>query len=161
MTATPQPSPEIRTVENADEKTKICRDILMRLPDWFGNPSALNDYTQEVRGLPFYAAFVGGGAIGFIALTLHNAHTAEICVMGITAEYHRGGIGRGLVDKALELCHASGRTFLIVKTLDDSDPYEPYARTRTFYRAMGFLPLQVLKDYWDADNPCLVMARNA
>ena len=32
-----------------------------------------------------------------------------------------------------------------------------YARTRAFYRAQGFLPLQCLPEYWDQDNPCLLM----
>ncbi|MET9020489.1 hypothetical protein ABZV93_10935 [Actinopolymorpha sp. NPDC004070] len=45
---------------------------------------------------------------------------------------------------------------LQVKTLGPSHPHEGYARTREFYRAMGFQPLEELHGVWPG-NPCLLM----
>jgi len=53
----------------------------------------------------------------------------------------------------------SGRIYLTVKTLDESREDEGYARTRRFYYAMGFQPLEVFPMLWDADNPCLCMLK--
>ena len=103
------------------------------------------------------AVFDGEKAVGFLALHGHNFATSEVHVMGVLAEYHRQGIGRQLVDWAIERCMAQGKRFLIVKTLAASDPHPGYARTRLFYEAMGFLPIQVFPELWDKDNPCLLM----
>ncbi|HHV95563.1 MAG TPA: hypothetical protein GXX37_03665 [Clostridiaceae bacterium] len=32
-----------------------------------------------------------------------------------------------------------------------------YEKTRLFYKAMGFKPLEVFKNYWDENDPCLFM----
>lgn len=37
--------------------------------------------------------------------------------------------------------------------------FEPYARTRSFYRSMGFEPLITLTEMWDKNNPCLIMIK--
>jgi hypothetical protein len=52
-----------------------------------------------------------------------------------------------------------GCKYVIVKTLSDTDPYEPYARTRAFYRSVGFTPLLTLTEMWDEENPCLIMIK--
>ena len=128
----PQP-PVCAAVANADEKSKICRYILESLPDWFGNPSAIGDYCEYVRSEPMFAAYDIGKPIGFIAVKERNSHTAEIDAMGILPGYHRRGYGRALVTAAEQFSVAQRRSFLLVKTLDYSSEYEPYARTRKFY----------------------------
>lgn len=47
---------------------------------------------------------------------------------------------------------------LQVKTLGARHPDEGYARTRAFYRAVGFLPLEETDDLWPG-NPCLIMVK--
>ena len=83
----------------------------------------------------------------FLAVKIHNAFTGEICVMGVSREYHRMGIGAALVERAEEFCSGGGLLYLTVKTLADTVDYEPYARTRSFYGKMGFLPLEVFPLY--------------
>jgi len=34
-----------------------------------------------------------------------------------------------------------------------------YARTRAFYRALGFLPLEERTDIWGPENPCLISVK--
>ncbi|HML45571.1 MAG TPA: GNAT family N-acetyltransferase [Clostridia bacterium] len=145
-----------RPMEDPDRKETTCRRILSALPDWFGVPEALEAYAVQCRALPFFAQDAEGETAGFCAVTRHNEATAEIVVMGILPAYHRQGIGRLLVQAAEDWAKAQGLSLLLVKTLDGSDPY--YARTRAFYRAMGFLPLESLP-LWDERNPCLLMVK--
>jgi len=149
----------IQMVNDAEEKSRICNQILRGLPEWFGNEEAIVDYVREVRELPFFAAYDGEDAEGFLAVKTHNPYTAELCVMGVMKDHHRQGIGRALVERAEKYCQEQQYCFFTVKTVDSSAPYESYARTREFYFAMGFRPLEVFPTYWDEVNPCLFMAK--
>ena len=53
---------------------------------------------------------------------------------------------------------ADGVRLLQVKTLGPSDPDEGYRRTRRFYQAVGFEPLEELVGLWPG-NPCLIMVK--
>lgn len=147
-------------ITDAREKSALCERVLRALPEWFGIESSLADYVQSVRELPVYAAMEGNAAVGFLALKDHNAHTAEIHVMGALPDHHRKGAGRALIAKCKEVCREQGKTYLTVKTLDESAQSEEYARTRRFYQAMGFLPLEVFPLFWDEANPCLFMVKS-
>jgi len=61
---------------------------------------------------------------------------------------------------AQRYCVSCGFKYLTVKTLDSSVTYEPYEKTRNFYRKLGFIPIEVFPLFWDKDNPCLFMAKN-
>ncbi|MCL2462589.1 MAG: GNAT family N-acetyltransferase [Defluviitaleaceae bacterium] len=150
----------IKEVRISDEKSRICDKILRALPDWFGIEESIAGYVAEVRDLPFFAAYADDSEpIGFAALKPHNEYTAEVCVMGVLRPYHRQGAGKALIDRCVDECARAGRVFLTVKTLADTHPDEGYAKTRLFYRAMGFRPLEVFPELWDPSNPCLLMAR--
>ena len=151
---------EIREVYEPDFKSSICNDILRKLPDWFGNETAIVDYTNKVCKMPFYVTFENNNPIGFIAIKIHNSFTAEVCVMGILSEYHRQGIGTSLIECAEKYCISNGFKYLTVKTLDSSAIFEPYERTRNFYRKIGFIPLEVFTTFWDEENPCLFLAKH-
>jgi len=150
----------VKTNLPASERQTICLEILRTLPNWFGNETALLDYAQQCRTLPFFAAFDGEQAVGFVALKSHNAFTSEICVMGVRPEHHSKGIGRALLSACEEACRANGTCFLTVKTLADTHPSESYAKTRAFYRAMDFAPLEIFPLHWDAVNPMLLMVKH-
>ena len=49
-------------------------------------------------------------------------------------------------------------TLLQVKTLGPTRPSEHYDRTRAFYAALGFQPLEEIHDLWPG-NPCLIMVK--
>jgi GNAT superfamily N-acetyltransferase len=143
----------------ADLKSQICGEILRKLPDWVGVPDAIYGYEKSVREWPLGAVFIGGRAIGFIALREHNPFSAEIEVMGVLTEYQRKGVGKMLVDASAEYCTTHGKSVLLVKTVDYSCPDEFYARTRAFYLALDFVPLQILDGYWDENNTCLLLGK--
>lgn len=149
----------IQEISLPDEKSQVCDVILRALPDWFGIEASIAEYVQAVRNLPFFTAMDGGQAIGFDALKPHNTYTAELCVMGIVTGYHRQGIGRMLVHRCERYAIGHAMEFLTVKTLDASRPDDGYEKTRRFYHAMGFRPLEVFPTLWDPSNPCLLLAK--
>ena len=148
-----------KQVEIPEQKAKICNSILHTLPEWFGVESSINDYVNTVKNMPFWVAFDGDNPIGFIALKVHNIYTSEIYVMGILPQYHRQGIGTHLIENCESFCRSQQKDFLTVKTLDGSVQSDSYAKTRKFYLAMKFCPLEVFPLYWDKDNPCLFMIK--
>ena len=150
----------IKQVETPEQKSDICDLILHNLPSWFGVESSIVDYIDKVKSMPFWAAFDGENPIGFVALKVHNVYTTEICVMGVLKEYHRHGIGKQFIKRCEIFCSDNHTEFLTVKTLDGSVPSDSYAKTRQFYLALGFRPLEVFPLHWDKDNPCLFMAKH-
>lgn len=149
----------IITVDSPQEKSEICNAVLRALPDWFGIESSVVEYTRNVQPLPFWAALDAGRPVGFVALLAHNAYTAEVFVTGILPGYHRRGIGRRLIACCEDFCRERQMTYLTVKTLDESREDSYYEKTRRFYFAMGFRPLEVFPMHWDDANPCLFMAK--
>jgi ribosomal protein S18 acetylase RimI-like enzyme len=150
---------DIRMVERPDEKMAITKEIMHSLPIWFSPPEDIEKKAITHRAYPFFAAYDVGVPIGFIALKIHNASTADIYNLGVLASYHRQGVGRRLLETTEQYCRDSGCLYLTVKTLDSSAENEPYERTRAFYQKMGFIPLEVFTTFWNEENPCLFMAK--
>ena len=150
----------IQAINDPDEKSRICNQILRGLPEWFGIEAGIVGYVEQVRELPLFAAYEGGEAVGFLAVKELKPYTAELCVMGVRQDLHRQGIGSALAERAEKYCREKQYWFFTVKTVDASAPYESYARTREFYCAMGFRPLEVFPLFWDEANPCLLMAKS-
>ena len=149
----------IKMVDRPDEKTALTLKIMHSLPAWFNPPEDIERKAIIHRDYPFFAAYDDDTPVGFIALKIHNQYTADIYVIGVLEEYHRQGVGRRLIEAAEQYCIDRGYVYLTVKTLDSSAAYEPYDRTRAFYKKMGFIPLEVFTTLWDADNPCLFLAK--
>jgi len=141
------------------EKAIVCTPILRSLPAWFGIEEAIVQYSTEIDNLPTLLACEAEHVIGFVSLKQHTPYSAEVFVMGIQAEAHRKGIGRALINQAQEWLKGRGVEYLQVKTLGPSHSDESYAKTRVFYAAMGFRPLEEFKQIWDEHNPCLIMVK--
>ena len=149
----------IREILDPNEKSVVCDRILRALPDWFGIEEGVADYVQSVRTMLFFTAYIDDAPAGFIALKKHNPYTSEVYVMGILPQYHRQGIGRKLIAHCEAVCREEQQSFLTVKTLDSSREDVSYAKTRAFYEAIGFVPLEVFPTLWDESNPCLFLAK--
>jgi ribosomal protein S18 acetylase RimI-like enzyme len=139
--------------------SQVCETILRALPDWFGIEEAVVDYAKAAAQLPTLVAQVDETIAGFLTIQQHNPYAAEIYVMGVLPEYHHQGIGRALVQQAETYLRNIGVEYLQVKTLADTHPDLFYARTRAFYVALGFRPLEVLPMLWNLENPCLIMVK--
>jgi hypothetical protein len=68
-------------------------------------------------------------------------------------------VGRALLAQAQDWLRQEKVEYLQVKTLAPSHPDEDYARTRAFYLAVGFRPLEELTGLWNEENPCLLMIK--
>jgi ribosomal protein S18 acetylase RimI-like enzyme len=134
--------------------------ILATLPDWFGIEESNRAYVADAAHLPSWAAVDRAGeVVGVCLVRRHNDLAAEIDLLAVLPELHRRGVGRRLVDAVVERMKDDGVRLLQVKTFGPSGESEEYERTRAFYAALGFLPLEERTDIWDADNPCLISVK--
>jgi GNAT superfamily N-acetyltransferase len=79
--------------------------------------------------------------------------------MGVLPEYHRAGIGRGLLSAAESWLAQRDIGFLQVKTLSPRSADAGYAATRAFYFGCGFRPLEEMPELWGTDQPALQMIK--
>ncbi len=149
---------EIVYVREPDLKAEIAAKVLFALPYWFGLPDSTREYIEQSRSLPFWAAFHGETAVGFVSMMETSKSTAEVHCMGLLLEYHRKGIGRKLMGMLEDHAKAAGYRLLQVKTVDEGH-YKEYDRTIAFYEGVGFLRLEVFPTLWDEWNPCLVLVK--
>ena len=134
--------------------------MLESLPEWFGIPASIESYVAAADELPMLACFdPAGEVVGFVSVKTHTASAAEVYVIGVKLPWHRRGIGRALIDAAAELAISQGVRFLTVKTLSPSNDDPNYARTRLFYEAVGFMPIEEFPILWGPENPCIFMIR--
>jgi len=146
--------------EITQNKAQICEDLLRSLPEWFGIEESIKDYIEGARSRPMFISKEGDTITGFLLLTLHNEFTGEIHVMGIKKECHRKGIGKALVEYSEAYLLKRKHEFLTVKTLSSSRDCPEYEKTRKFYLALGFKPLEEFKNLWGKDNPCLFLVKH-
>jgi GNAT superfamily N-acetyltransferase len=141
-------------VSDPQVRSRLCESVLRELPDWFGIEEATAAYIRDVADLPTFAA----DGHGFLSIKLHTPRAAELYVMGVRPEHHRQGLGTALLAAAEDYLREQGVEYLQVKTLGPSWPDEGYERTRRFYEARGFVPLEEIHGLWER-NPCLVMVK--
>jgi rhodanese-related sulfurtransferase/GNAT superfamily N-acetyltransferase len=141
------------------EDAPACDAIIAALPDWFGDEHGIRECAEAVRVQPGFVATADETVVGFLTVVRPRAHTAEISWMAVHPDHRGQGHGRALIDALVQTLHDDGTRFLAVKTLSDRDPYPPYAETRAFYEAMGFVPLMDL-DIWGPENPALLLVRS-
>jgi len=140
-------------------QASICIPLLRLLPDWFGLETSILNYQQEIEHLPTFLAKIDDRVVGFLSLKQHTTCSAEILVMAVHSDVQRGGVGRALVKAAETYAHSLGVEYMQVKTLGSSNPDPGYAKTRAFYDALDYCPLEELKQIWDESNPCLILVK--
>lgn len=150
----------IKKINSAEEKSSICNLILRSLPKWFGIESAIVDYVNDVKGMDTWAVYADNELAGFISINKHNNSTAEVHVIGVLEKFHHMGLGKILIQHAEEFLISENIKFLTVKTLSELRKDENYEKTRLFYLAMGFSPVEVFKTLWGEHNPCLLMIKS-
>jgi ribosomal protein S18 acetylase RimI-like enzyme len=143
------------------EQADLCEPILRMLPEWFGQEEANLQYLDAIDRLPTFLAVDHSQAtiLGFLTLYQHFPKAAEVYITGVHPDYHRQGIGRALLHYVEDYLRKNGVEYLQVKTLSESHPDEGYAKTRAFYSAVGFTPLEEIKALWDESNPALILIK--
>jgi GNAT superfamily N-acetyltransferase len=137
----------------------VCEPIFQQVPEWFSIISAVRRYLREMRTEPSFLAKMNGQIVGFLTLKWHFDVSAEVLAMAVLPLFHGRGIGTRLMNAAEQWLQSQQVQFLQVKTLGPSHPDPHYGQTRSFYRSMGFRPLEELADYWGPANPCLIMIK--
>lgn len=145
-------------VTGSPELAAITAELLRRLPSWFAIPEANAAYAESATRLPGLVARAATGTAGVLLHRRHFAEAAEIHLMAVSPSWHRRGVGRALVDAVAADLGADGCRLLHVKTLGAEHPDLGYAATRSFYRSVGFLPLEETTDLWPR-HPCLLMVK--
>ena len=139
-------------------ETAVCEQILRALPNWFGIEESIVEYVQDMGRMETAVAKHNDTIVGFITIHIHFPQSAEIHVMGILPAYHRQGVGKMLVQHVEATLAQRGVQFIQVKTLAPSHPDPSYAKTRQFYKSIGFVPLEE-NQLWGEANPCLIMIK--
>lgn len=147
----------VRRLEPADIPS--CERVLATLPDWFGIEESNRAYIRDLETLPAYVAEVDGAIAGFLAIKDHFPMSSEVHVLAVDRAQHRQGIGRALLAAAERDLVAASVRLLQVKTLGPSEPDQGYESTRSFYGALGFIPLEETAAFWGAENPTLIMVK--
>jgi ribosomal protein S18 acetylase RimI-like enzyme len=111
--------------------------IARSLAEWF-NDAGIEEMAGDLRWQMGAVAELDGEVVGLVTWCLHEG-IGEIGWIAVSPEHHRHGIGGRLLQFAKDSLRDSGVTeVVLVETLGDSIDYEPYERTRAFYRAAGF-----------------------
>lgn len=97
--------------------------------------------------------------VGFVVYRAKDGR-AELSWIGVRPEFHRRGIGRALMNALEKLLVQGGSRILEVSTVAATIADEFYARTRSFYHAVGFSDVQIdLKWYPSGDDRLLLRKR--
>jgi GNAT superfamily N-acetyltransferase len=136
-----------------------CVAIIAALPTFF-----TDDVPDKVRSdLREHDTWVVGDAdavLGFAVVQRRGKRAAEILWAAVAPERRGEGLGTRLIDHVLEQLRSDGAQLVEVKTLDPSAEYAPYAATRAFWLARGFVQLDTIDPLpgWQPGNPAAILA---
>ena len=146
-------------IETGGQWPEAVEQLLRGLPEWFGIEESNRAYVDSARVLPSTAAVIDGEIVGVCLVRLHNPLAAELHLLAVRRDFHRRGIGRRILDAVETHLRAEGVQLLQVKTFGPSGHSVEYERTRLFYEALGFVPLEERTDIWGPGNPCLILVK--
>ncbi len=136
------------------------RSILESLPEWFGDPTAIDGYEQDGTSNAFQSvlALDGGETVGVALVRRHFRASAELHLIAVDPDMRGRGVGQALVERictdlSRDRCH-----LLSVHTVGPSFDSEPYAATRRFYESAGFHPLEEHSGL-DWSGPSLILVK--
>lgn len=134
-----------------------CASILAELPEWFGIPESNAGYAEAAEREKAWVAEDSGETLGLMVLVDTGFSAIDVHLLAVRPQAHRRGVGQALIQQARAVGRGLGKPYLTVKTQGPSANYEPYQRTRAFYDAVGFKPLEEFTTIWGPENPCLIM----
>lgn len=136
---------KLRRMAAGDYDTAL--NLARALPEFF-NDQGIAEIAVDIRTEIGAVAVLDGELVGFVTWSSSEA-LGRIGWIAVGRDHHRQGIGRRLLDFVESNLRQSGVTKLQVDTLGESVEYEPYDRTRSFYRSVGFTDLKSVM----LDNP--------
>jgi GNAT superfamily N-acetyltransferase len=149
------------THEYVEAAAKFPNYVAVAAPE---SPPGGREPGGPVQGGAARTAGAGGGdvplrdVLGVLLLDQRYPTSAEVHLLAVRRKHHRAGIGRALVRRVEDDLRAQGVRLLSVKTLGPSASDPGFDRTRAFYTACGFHPVEEFPDLW-VDDPCLLMVK--
>lgn len=137
-------------------------EVARALPEWF-TPEGLAEMAWDVKLQGGFVAIDGNKIVGFITYASSSdapvGDVVELTWIGVRPEYQHQGVGKRLLRSLEERLIAQAIRVLQVSTLAESVVYEPYARTRAFYRANGFQDCRVDRGYFPNGDDRLLLRK--
>ena len=150
----------VEELSDVDQSRAACDRLLSQLPDWFGTYDVYQDYLDDLATRHVFGVAVSNTVVGLMALTEASKAHMDIHVFAVAPAMHGKGVGRALVIQAERFAAEKGKHFLTVKTLGPSHPSLPYRKTRGFYQAVGFAPIEEYADFWGKGYPMLLLCKS-
>jgi len=127
---------KIRKITEKDFN-KIMKVAKKLHPKWFDKFAINKSIPLDLKIHKGFIAEEKGEICGFITYTSKEG-TIDISWMGVDPKFHRKKIGTKLINFLEKEVKKLRAQELRVETLAESVEYEPYERTRVFYKKMGF-----------------------
>jgi ribosomal protein S18 acetylase RimI-like enzyme len=146
-------------IEYARDPSAVRR-ILEALPEWFGDPEAIDEYVADAANDDFVSMLAreSGTTVGVALVRRHFPESAELHLIAISPDVRGQGAGRALIDGVAADLADDGCVLLSVHTVGPSFDSDSYAQTRSFYRATDFYPLEEHRNL-DWSGPTLILVR--
>lgn len=110
-------------------------------PDWRASQSAA--VLASIHTHRAWVAVRAGRPVGFVTVVLHSAEVGEIDMLAVDPEAQRQGIGRRLIDTALDFMRSQG--IMRAELGTGGDP--GHAAARRAYERAGFVGLPLVHYY--------------
>lgn len=137
--------PIMRIRESKPKDFKGMIRIAKRLhPIWYENYCIKKLLPIDLRIQKSFVAEEKRKIIGFIAYTSDDAKV-KISWLGVSPEFHRQGVGTKLISRVEKELKKIGVKEIRLETVAESTKYEPYKKTRAFYKKLGFKVEKVRK----------------
>ena len=104
-------------------------------------PSSNAAYAEAAERGQAWVAEDTHDTLGLVVVADTGFSALDVHLIAVRPRAHRRGVGRSLI-QACAVARDRGKAYLTVKTQGPSRDYEPYRRTRAFYEAVGFRPLE-------------------
>lgn len=116
--------------------------------------------TKDLKTHILRGAFMDNTLVGFVILRKADMRSLEISWLAILPSYQNQGIGKKLVKESLKYFTDKKYIVCYVKTLAETANDDGYAKTRAFYKSLGFQALEIINPYpgWSDENPCQILA---
>lgn len=147
---------EVEIKKTTDHQTAF--EVVKSSKDYF--ESSLPKIRKELKVHLLYGAFVNDKLVGFVTYKETNKDAVEMSWIAVSPKYRNNGIGTKLVTETLDILKNKYKVCM-VKTLAETRKDEGYAKTRNFYKKLGFVSLEIIDPYpgWGEGNPCQIFIK--